>query len=235
MHFKAVTFNVQHFLNYVTRQIDMDMFEKVIRAFDADIVALNEVYGGGEFTNQVEDMANRLGYHWFFARAIDAWGEGPYGNGLLSRHPILDGRIITVPEPEHKCEDDYYETRCLLQAELDVPGSLQVNVIHIGLTPPEHENAVVTLCEHVQAKRALLMGDFNVTPDNVVLNPLLSFLQDTAVLLDETEEEKLSFPSDAPDMKIDYILHTPDITALHADIPAIVASDHRPHIAVFDL
>jgi endonuclease/exonuclease/phosphatase family metal-dependent hydrolase len=32
-------------------------------------------------------------------------------------------------------------------------------------------------------------------------------------------------------MKIDYVFVTPDLKVVAADIPAIVASDHRPHTA----
>jgi endonuclease/exonuclease/phosphatase family metal-dependent hydrolase len=41
----------------------------------------------------------------------------------------------------------------------------------------------------------------------------------------------LSFPSDKPDRKIDYIFVSPDIRVTYAEVPPIVASDHRPHIA----
>ena len=47
--------------------------------------------------------------------------------------------------------------------------------------------------------------------------------------------EKLSFPSDTPKKNIDYIFVTPDATIVSADIPATVASDHRPHTAEIKL
>ena len=53
-------------------------------------------------------------------------------------------------------------------------------------------------------------------------------MKDTADLFDE---DKLSFPSDKPDRKIDYIFVSSDIEVENADIPPIVASDHRPYIA----
>ena len=76
------------------------------------------------------------------------------------------------------------------------------------------------------------MGDFNVTPDDEVLAPIRERLRDTADLF---TEEKLSYPSDAPEKKIDYIFVTPDIEVIGADIPEIVASDHRPHIAEINI
>ena len=72
------------------------------------------------------------------------------------------------------------------------------------------------------------MGDFNVTPDSKILDPIREKMVDTASVFDC---EKFSFPSDTPRKKIDYIFVTPDATIVSADIPVTVASDHRPHIA----
>lgn len=73
------------------------------------------------------------------------------------------------------------------------------------------------------------MGDFNVTPDNAVLEPIRKIMKDTA---DYFNKPLQSWPSDHPEKKIDYIFVTPDIEVLEADIPEIIASDHRPHTAV---
>ena len=71
-------------------------------------------------------------------------------------------------------------------------------------------------------------GKVNVTPNDPVIAPIKSKMKDTAELF---TEPKLSWPSDKPEKKIDYIFVSPDIEVLSADIPEIVASDHRPHVA----
>ena len=76
------------------------------------------------------------------------------------------------------------------------------------------------------------MGDFNVMPDNEILNPIRAKMKDTA---DCFTEQKFSHPSDKPDKKIDYLFVSKDIEVVSADIPAIVASDHRPHTAEINL
>ena len=72
------------------------------------------------------------------------------------------------------------------------------------------------------------MGDFNAKPEAEVLKPIREKLKDTASVF---KCEKLSHPSDKPTMKIDYIFVSNDIEIIDADIPNIVASDHRPHTA----
>jgi endonuclease/exonuclease/phosphatase family metal-dependent hydrolase len=88
------------------------------------------------------------------------------------------------------------------------------------------------LLNEISDEKCILMGDFNVTPDDKVLEPIRAKMKDTAELF---SEEKLSFPSDNPKMKIDYIFVSPDIEVVSADIPGIVASDHRPHTAKINI
>ena len=72
------------------------------------------------------------------------------------------------------------------------------------------------------------MGDFNVVHTCDLLEPIRERMYDTAQLF---SEPLLSFPSDVPREKRDYIFTTRDIKAVSADIPPIVVSDHRPYVA----
>ena len=137
-----------------------------------------------------------------------------------------------IPDPEIKKYDGYYETRCLLKATIDVRNGLNVLVSHFGLNPDEHENAVETVVSNMPKEHCVLMGDFNTEPDNQILNPIMQGLQDTANFF---STYKLSFPSDTPKVKIDYILVSKDLKVEYADIPEIISSDHRPHVATIDL
>jgi len=76
------------------------------------------------------------------------------------------------------------------------------------------------------------MGDLNMEPTNPILAPLQQKLFDTANMFSSS---KLSFPSDAPTIKIDYIFVSADLKVDHADIPAIISSDHRPHTATIEI
>ena len=227
---KIMSFNTQHCLSYVDKKIDFDIMAKAIVDSDADVVGLNEMRGQGtdpEYTNQVERLAELCGMkYYYFAKAIDVKGKGPYGNGILSKIPILSAEVIPIPDPEVAVDGHRYETRCILKAELE--GKLTVLVTHFGLTQEEQENAVKTVCDSLPENRCILMGDFNVTPDDKVLAPIQSKMKDTADMFDS---DKLSFPSDDPKIKIDYILVSTDLKVLSADIPPVVASDHRPYIA----
>ncbi len=230
---KIMSFNTQHCLNYVTREIDFNIMAEAIKSCGADIVGLNEMRDAGahpEYTAQTAALSKLTGLeHFYFSKAID-FPQGPYGNGLLSRIPIVEAVSIPVPDPDPKTGNGYYETRCLLKARLQ--NGLTVLVIHFGLNPDEQANAVATVLAHLESENCILMGDFNVRPENKLLDPIRERMRDTADLF---PEPLLSFPSDLPKRKIDYIFVSPDLTILSADIPAIIASDHRPHTAEITL
>lgn len=236
MNITLMSYNTQHCMNFLTREVDFDIMVDTIRNCGADIVGLQEMYDRGEtedFTTQTKVLAEKLGFYYYFAEATQLFKEKfPYGNGILSRYPILEVETVTIPDPEVRTGTRYYETRCLLKAKIDVAGGLNVLVSHFGLNPDEQENAVNTVIANLAQDKCVLMGDFNMRPENERLIPLRERLFDTA---EKFDEPKLSWPSDTPKSKIDYIFTTKDLKVLSADIPAIVSSDHRPHLATIEL
>ena len=227
---KLMTFNTQHCKSYLGQEIDLGLMGDAILQYGADVVGLNEMYDAGErpeFTAQVETLAELAGYPYhFFAKAIDYKGKNPYGNGFLSRVKIANAAVVPIPDPEVRTGVKLYETRCLLKAELE--NGVTVLVTHFGLNPDEQKNAVATVVANLAAEKCVLMGDFNVLPEDSVLAPIRARMKDAAEVFDAP---KLSWPSDVPHEKIDYIFVSPDFEVIAADIPAIVASDHRPHTA----
>lgn len=227
---KVATYNTLHCSDYFRGCIiDFDAIADAILQTGADVVGLNEMRGAGvdpEYTAQTEALAERTGMPYFyFAKAIEMEGHGPYGNAILSRVPILAAEVIPVPDPPVK-EGPCAETRCLLKVQLS--GGVTVLVIHFGLYPEEQKNAVKTVLAHMPSEKCILMGDFNLRPESEILRPICACMKDTASLFDAP---KGSFPSGEPRCKIDYIFVSPDLAVTEADIPPIAVSDHRPHTA----
>lgn len=231
---KLMSFNTQHCLNFLEQKIDFDCMANAIKMCDADIVGLNEMRDKGvdpAYDRQVAILSERTEMeHWYFAKAIDVNGENPYGNGLLSKLPIMKAETILIPPPDPAVYHGDYERRCILKAVLE--GGITVLVTHFDLSPEEHENAVKTVLKYLEPQKCILMGDFNLRPDNAALSPIRERMQDAA---SRFSTPLYSFPSDHPDRKIDYIFVSPDIDVITADIPAIIASDHRPHTATIKI
>ncbi len=230
---KIASFNTQHCENYISGKIDFQAFADAILKLDADVVGLNEMRGEGndpEYEAQMEKLSELTGMKYFyFAKAIDVGEKGPYGNGILSKIPFVNVETVLIPDPAEKKSNGYYETRCILKAKLE--GDITVLVTHMGLMPDERENAVQTALQNIEGERCVLMGDFNMKPSDPTLRPIYEQMNDTAVKFDG---EKMSFPSDAPTRKIDYIFTSRDVKIIEADIPEMIASDHRPHTAVVE-
>ena len=230
-----MSYNTQHCLNFITRKIDFDIIADTIKKCEADIIGLQEMRDEGpdaEYQAQAKIIAEKLGYQdYYFAEAIRFGGVNPYGNAIISRYPIISAETIMIPDPEMRKYDGYYETRCLLKATIDVGSGLNVLVSHFGLNPDEQENAVETVVDNVTKEHCVLMGDFNMEPDNPILNPIMQKLSDTA---QNFLTPKFSFPSDNPTVKIDYIFVSKDLKVHCAEIPEIISSDHRPHIATIE-
>lgn len=231
---KIMSFNTQHCASFIEKRIDFSIIAKAILDEGADIVGLNEIRGEGadsEYTAQTEKLSSLTGMkYYYFAPAITIPNCGLYGNAILSKIPILKVENVPIPDPEPKKYKGYYETRCLIKAQLE--GGITVLISHFGLNPDEQENAVKTVSANLSDNKCVLMGDFNVTPEDPVLAPIRERLTDTADFFDAP---KLSFPSDKPDRKIDYIFVSRDVKVKAADIPPTVASDHRPHTAVIEI
>lgn len=225
---KLMVYNTQHCQNYLTRKIDFPLIASIIKDSGADFVGLNEIRGdgpGSEYTDQTEILSNLSGYeHKFFGDAICVKDQGLYGNAFLSKIPFVSAEKIMVEEPPLPHAPGY-ERRCLIKAKLE--NGITVLVIHFGLNRNEREMAVKTVLENIEDEKCVLMGDFNLTPDDELLNPIKEKMVDTALFF---KEPLLSFPSDNPNIKIDYIFVSKDLEVKTADIPAIIGADHRPYI-----
>lgn len=228
---KIMSFNTQHCLNYLEGKIDYDIMAGAIIALGADIVGLNEMYSEADvisdYINQTKKLSELTGIeNYYFAKAIQLPGEGAYGNGLLSKYKIVDSSTIKIPDPNPRKYSGYYETRCLLKARLE--NGYTVLVCHFGLNPDEWESAVNTILENLEEEKCILMGDFNLTPDNPALDPIRAKMKDAAL---GYCEDTPTWPSYKPEVKIDYIFVSPDVEVEYAEIPTLIASDHRAHIA----
>ena len=234
MQIKLMTYNIQHGLRHLRGGIDLGMVADVIRKFDPDVVTLNEVRDSGDdpgYFHQTERIAKLLGWpNYYFARAITFSDGGDYGNAILSKIQFKSVQTILIPDPPVKDEDKYYETRCLIKAVFD---DFIVLGMHVGLARAEAKNAVATVLSNTGNEPTVLMGDFNLEPDDMILAPIYAAYTDTATLL--TDKTLKSWPSDAPRVKIDYIFTKNVKKIISADIPQIVATDHCPHLAEIEL
>ena len=235
MDIRIMTFNIQHCASHqasldgLPENIDPSIMTDVISEVHPDICGLNEVRGLGKtpkYTAQAEKMAALLGYHGVFGRSIYVGGTEPYGNGLVARYPIEEMKVYHIPDPIVDHPIRHLESRSILRCEFDIGDGFAVYQSHFGLSPEEQEHAVALAHQLLSAEKlpAVLMGDFNMLPDNPLMVPLF---RDFASANDRLAGQ-FTFPSHNPSIMIDYIFANDKVTFRDCGIRTGIASDHLP-------
>ena len=219
---KIVSFNIQHGKNYITKEVDLEGLASFISRIDADIYVINEIFGGpidSMFGDQVATLQKLTGLYTYFGKAIEI-PKGNYGNAILAKHPIISPHTFKIEDPVIFDEDVFYESRVITKAQIN---GLTVFATHLGLAKKERENGIKLLCELIKdEKNFVILGDFNMSWDDQLFDPLRPFVVNT---LDDSYK---TFPSDNPQVKIDYIFTSKDKTFTKADRINKIVSDHLP-------
>lgn len=233
---KIMTFNIQHCLDYKNRVIDFDIFADFIKKHSPDVCGLNEVRGEGpakDYTDQTNILGDKTGLNRYFGEAIKVNKTSPYGNAILSCYEIRSAETIKIPDPILKTEPVSHETRCIIKAVINIDGKdICFLVTHMGLAKKERKNAVKSICGILDSTDlpVILMGDFNAEPDDAVFEPIRERLSDAQNKSDNAEIK--TYPSDKPEVKIDYIFYR-GLECINSHTITEVCSDHLPIIAEF--
>lgn len=146
--------------------------EETLRAANADVICLQEVWAAEEGPDQVEELATALGME--FVRTPAAFWKGySFGNAILSRWPILAGEHLQLPNksggPGH---------RSLVAASIAAPfGALPVVCTHTDFAFDQSSlrvsqvGEVARFCHDFRGDPEtsfplVLCGDLNAVPDS---------------------------------------------------------------------
>lgn len=223
---------------------NLDSTAAAIRAQMPDIVALQEVdvhwAERSGFADQVAALAAKLGMEARFAPIYSLPGATPgaarreFGVALLSRYPIVRFRNDTIARLSTQVQDPVpTPSPGLLDALLDVHGQpLRVFNTHLDYRqdPSVRTMQVREMLGFIGDMEVptLVFGDLNATPDASELQPLFAGLRDAWAA---RTDSGFTYPADAPNARIDYVLVSPHFGVQSVRVPDTQASDHRPVIA----
>jgi endonuclease/exonuclease/phosphatase family metal-dependent hydrolase len=236
---RVTTYNI-HKCRGMDGRVRPERIVKVLREVNADIIALQEVvgaHGKSRRGDQVRYIAEALGFHCELGENRRHKG-GAYGNVLLTRFPIKSkfNYDITVRG---------YERRGCLRTDLSLDETRVLHVfnVHMGTSFFERRHqarklidAQVLNHENLSGMR-LMLGDFNEWTRGLASRLLSTHFRsaDVRAFL----KRPRTYPGVLPLMHLDNIYFDPGLElrslTLHRSRAALLASDHLPLVAEFDL
>lgn len=207
-----------------------DRVARVLAEISADVIAIQEVHSSPDVPggDELAMLANRSGYDFLHGPTYARRG-GEYGNGLLTRLPVRELRLIDLSQPGR-------EPRGAIDAEV-MWDETRVRVVatHLGLQPWERSAQCKQLLERLtrqdDADVSVLLGDFNEwwAPSHLLEKLHLYFGHARGVR---------TYPSLMPILALDRVWVKPAgaLKALRAHRSRLtrIASDHLPLRAVIE-
>jgi endonuclease/exonuclease/phosphatase family metal-dependent hydrolase len=204
--------------------LDLEALARTIEDAEADVVALQEVSRGWVINGSTDMLAwlsRRL-------RMSVAWGpaaDAVWGNAVLSRRTIVVYDQIELPR------GGVAMRRGALAAEIELGGRDRLVMIATHLHHVEGHSQVrvpqaTALVEWWKKREStVVLGDFNAAPDAPEMEVLRAAGLRDAFLL-AGSGPGLTFSSDNPQRRIDYIWLSPDLLARDFRVMPGQASDH---------
>jgi endonuclease/exonuclease/phosphatase family metal-dependent hydrolase len=237
---RVMTYNVRSCMG-MDGKVSPARIARVIRSFEPDIVALQEIDLGRARTrkdDQAKMIAEELEMHATFCCTVEK-GEELYGHALLSRFPVeivACGLFVTHPRAQLR------EPRGALLARVQLNGQ-EVYMLntHFGLRDYERAAHIEDLLgpkwlgETPKDKPLVLCGDFNMMPRSRHYRALVQRgVQDVQLLLNGRRPANTFFAF-LPFSRIDHIFVSPHFEVEEVRVPQTTltrtASDHLPLIA----
>jgi endonuclease/exonuclease/phosphatase family metal-dependent hydrolase len=205
---RVMTYNLHLFFEEESSgQYSLDALQTVIEETSPDIIAVSESDGLRPLPGYVDGLrwlGTQLDYNTEFGGATR---ERSYGVGLLSRWPITDVAVTELPIGRSL-------TRLAVTATVDTPnGPLPVLSTHfmVGKDRPQddtRDEQARTVVDWASGREhALVMGDFNIAPDEPEYDILTDDLTDAWTAGDQSRQHGPvgTYSAANPQDRIDYI------------------------------
>ena len=221
--FSVATYNI-HSCVGIDGRFDPDRVVRAIGEIDADVVALQEVgwhLRGERRFDQFSYLAAKTGYA-VHAGLTKDHADAQFGNALLTRHELLDLRLIDLSMPFHV-------SRGAIDANLAIDGiETRVINVHLGLGPWERWFQIKRILSTIALgppTPTVLLGDFNhwgVSERSI--DKIRTYLPN--LVIERTFHTRVQF------VEFDRIFLSSDLTSIEEEVlktpTTRYASDHLP-------
>ena len=221
--FSVATYNIHSCIG-IDGRFDPERVVRAIGEIDADVVALQEVgwhLRGARDFDQFSYLAEKTGYA-VHAGLTKDHSDAQFGNALLTRHELLELRLIDLSMPFHV-------PRGAIDADLAINGiETRVINVHLGLGPWERWFQIKRILNAIALSPPLptvLLGDFNhwgVSERSI--DKIRTYLPN--LVIERTFHTRVQF------VEFDRIFLSADLTSVEEEVLKTpntrYASDHLP-------
>jgi endonuclease/exonuclease/phosphatase family metal-dependent hydrolase len=226
---RVLSYNL-HFGFDVTGWSRLEQTASTIEASGAEVVGLEEV-SRGWYINGSTDMLSWLQRRLRMPYVVFGGASDPiWGNAILSRHPITASGVVPLPRAGVPLQRNF------IWAQIDLGNGQTLRVISTHLhqvegaagAPARLAQMPKLLSGWARGPTTVVMGDFNATPDSREVAMLRDAgLRDAWALAGSPPAEELTYASNRPYERIDYLWISPDLRASAFTATTTTASDHR--------
>jgi endonuclease/exonuclease/phosphatase family metal-dependent hydrolase len=227
---RIATYNI-HRCRGMDRRVNPARIVDVLRAIDADVIALQEVVGAGpQGAGQAEEIGAGLGMGWVM-NCVRTLRHHQFGNVVLSRYPIVD-------HSQYDLSWRTCEPRNCQRADLEIAGRLlHVYNVHLGTAVLERRYQAGRLASYVHDRRVngpkVILGDFNEWMRGLATKTLSSLFE--SVDISHHLKRRRTYPGLFPVVHLDHIYYDGGVKVIGVEMPrtrkALMASDHLPLVA----
>ena len=257
-----MTYNI-HYGNNIDNEYNIELIAKVIKESKAELICLQEVDNNwgtrSHYENLIKIISKITGYHYFYAPIYDkpshrgtSYPNEQFGVGFLSKYKIIKSYNYNISRWSTQKDDPQPGDKNFPPKKggfghilIDVNGKL-ISVYNTHLDyrptpPPGYEKSI----REIQVKEMLeiinknsypiiLMGDMNTDiSSKEIFEPLFEYFNDAWTM--GSKGKGYSFPSNNPNIRIDYILTSKDIIVKSGNLIQTTVSDHLPVVINIEL
>lgn len=184
--------------------------------------------------NQVEELAQMTGMHqWVFGENYN-FGLPFYrvvgGNAILSRRPLepVTNASLAGRRPFYVTHNN----RRVLWCRAQIHGqAVLLAVLHTdSFSRTNNATQMQQILDYAGDQPTILAGDFNATPDSQTLK----LVQQSGKFAGAVEGD-LTFPTEKPDRRIDYVFAPVNWKLLEHRVLSDDASDHLPIVSTYEI
>lgn len=236
---RIVTYNIHKCVG-LDRKYSPERIADVLREIDADVIALQEVLchtHSHKRDHQAEFIAEQLGMDFRLGHNRRIKG-GEYGNAVLSRLPIRESKNYDITVRS-------YEPRGCLRAEIAIDGRKHLHFVnlHMGTSFFErrkqvHKLLVGHVLDHPElVGNRIVAGDFNEWTSGITTRLFKANFHSVDAKLHFGRNR--TYPGIMPLVHLDHVYFDEGFklknAMLHRSRTALIASDHLPVVADFEV